>query len=162
MGNQKETCMAVFAVLLLGIIAITGCSDGWKSAGEQKAPARKQEALPPGPAEQEAFKKKIAELGVPVYKGATFVEVKRKATDSPLLSAVYELSPAHEKDYGDVKSFYSAGLKKALGSKGWTASQSADNVILYRKGFEIFYVELSRVIVSPDTNKIRIALHYGE
>lgn len=140
---------------------IFGCSDAGKNAQEKKPVVEKVEVLPVSAADQEAFKKKLAGLGIPMYKGANFVEVKKKSKDSPLLAAVYEVPAKREKDYDKVKSYYTAGLKKALVPKGWSAGKAADNVILYRKGFEIFFVEFSRIIIPPDTMKIRVAFQYG-
>jgi len=155
-------------IVLIGVlfivfctVAVIGCKKTQDRTRVQKAPAQQGvQAL--DPAAQEAFKKKLADLGVPMYKGATFVEVKRKAKDSPMLVSVYEVPAPGKNDYDKVKAFYSAGLKKALVPKGWAAAPAAENVILYRKGFEIFYTEFSQLIIPPDTKKILVSFSYGK
>jgi hypothetical protein len=161
MSLRKIKFLSAFMVLIFGVMFLAGCPDAPKSEQEKKPAARQEEVQPVSAADQEAFKQKIAKLGIPIYKGATFVEVKKKSKDSTLLVAVYEVPAQREKDYDKVKSYYAAGLQKALVPKGWAAGKAADNVILYRKGFEIFYVEFSRIIIPPDTKKIRIAFQYG-
>lgn len=160
MLGQYIQILTVFIVLMFG--TVIGCSDSRKGAQEKKPVVRQEEIQPVNAKDQEAFRKKLAGLGIPIYKGATFVEVKKRSKDSPLLVAEYEVPVQRENDYDKVKSYYTAGIKKALVPKGWVAGKAADNVILYRKGFEIFYVEFSRVIIPPDTKKIRIAFQYGK
>jgi hypothetical protein len=145
---------------MLGIFI--GCSDAGKSAQEKKPVVEKVEAQPVSAAEQEAFRQKISELGIRMYKGVTFVEVRKKSKDSPLLVAVYEVPAQRQNDYDKVKSYYTTGLKQALVPKGWAEGKASDNVILYRKGFEIFYAEFSRIIIPPDTKKIRVDFQYGK
>ena len=159
MPGQQIKILTLFIILMIG--TIHGCSDSRKGAQEKKPVVEKVEVPPVSAADQEAFRKKLAGLGIPMYKGAKFIEVKRKSKDSPLLVAVYEVPAQREKDYNKVKSYYAAGLKKALTPKGWAEGKAADNVILYRKGFEIFFVEFSRIIIPPDTMKIRVAFQYG-
>lgn len=158
-GRQVQI-WTLFIIIIFG--TINGCTDSRKGTQERKPVVVKAEAQPVNSADQEDFKQKIVKLGVPMYKDAKFVEVKRKAKDSPLLVAVYEVSVQRGNDYDKIKSYYTSGLKKALVPKGWTATQAAENVILYRKGFEIFYVEFSRIIIPPDTKKVRIAFQYGK
>lgn len=160
MTGQQIQIWTLFIVLLLG--TINGCSDVRKGAQEKKPVVQQEKVQPVSNADQDAFRQKIAKLGIPMYKGATFVEVKKKAEDSPLLVAVYEVSTQRENDYDKVRSYYAAGLKKALVPKGWAEGKAADNIILYRKGFEIFYAEFSRIIIPPDTKKIRVAFQYGK
>jgi len=38
---------------------------------------------------QDKLKQKLAELGIPVYEGAEFFEIRKKSKDSALLYAVY-------------------------------------------------------------------------
>jgi hypothetical protein len=151
--------LTLFIILLFGIII--GCTDAQKGAQEKKPAVRQKEVQPISATDQEAFKQKIAKLGIRMYKGAKFVEVKRKAKGSPLLVAVYEVPAKREKEYDKVKAYYAANLKKTLVPKGWAEGTAANNIILYRKGFEIFYVEFALVIIPPDTKKIRVSFHYG-
>jgi hypothetical protein len=149
----------LFVIILFGIII--GCSDSRKDAQKKKQVVQQEAAQPVSAADQEAFRQKIAKLGIPIYKGATFVEVRKKFKDSPMLVAVYEVPAKRESDYEKIKSYYAAGLRKALVPKGWVEGKAAGNVILYRRGFEIFFAEFSRVVIPPDTKKIRVALQYG-
>jgi len=143
------------------IMTVIGCSDTGKGAQEKKPVMRQEDVQPVSAADQDAFRKKLSGMGIPMYKGVTFVEVRKKSKDSPLLAAIYEVPVQRENDYDKVKSYYATGLKRALVPKGWAAGKAADNVILYRKGFEIFYAEFSRIIIPPDTMKIRVAFQYG-
>jgi hypothetical protein len=157
---QRHSILICALLIIFMFSIVIGCSDSRKGAQEKKPVVEKVEAQPVSAADQEAFRKKIEGLGIPMYKDATFVEVKRKAKGSPMLVALYEVPAQSENDYIKVKSYYTAGLKKALVPKGWAEGQVADNIILYRKGFKIFYVEFSRVIILPDTEKIRVAFQY--
>jgi hypothetical protein len=159
---MRENMTVIISLLILFICAgsFTACSDSHKK--EQQPPSVVQEQVPTvDEATRQAFKSKLDALGIPVYKGAAFVDIKRKSKDSPLLYAVYDAAVSGGKTYEDVRSFYAGSLKKVLGAKGWTVNRSRDNVILYRKGFEIFYVELVKVITPPAGEKVRIELHYG-
>lgn len=162
MSRHMIKIPTAFMIFISGVLLFAGCSDSRKGVQEKKPVVEKVYAQPVSPVDQEAFRQKIAKLGIPMYKGANFVEIKRKAKDSPLLVAVYEVPAQRENDYDKVKSYYTTGLKKALVSKGWTAGNAADNIILYRNGFEIFYVEFTRIVIPPDTKKIRVAFQYGK
>jgi len=157
--QRMNRYVAVITVLLA--VSLFGCSDAQKQAPEQKAAVLQQESPPVDAATQEAFRKKLSELGIPIYKGATFMEIKKKSKAGSLLAAVYEAPASRAHAYSEVISFYAAKLKKALVPKGWISAPAADNVILYRKDFEIFYVEFSQVIIPPDTKKIRVVFHFG-
>jgi hypothetical protein len=162
MNGRRRNIITFFMVTVCCSLLLFGCANDRKPAQEKKPVVMQEETHPVSAADQEAFRKKLAGLGIPLYKGAKFVEVKKKAKDSPLLVALYEISGRRENDFDKVKSYYAVGLKKALLPKGWVEAQAGDNVILYRKGFEIFFVEFSRVIVPPDTKKIRVAFQYGK
>ena len=161
MPGQQIQIWILFIILMFG--AIFGCSDSRKGLQEKKPVVEKAEVQPVrvSAADHEAFRKKLAELDIPTYKTAVFVDVIKKSKDGPMLVAVYEVPARHENDYDKVKAYYAAGLKKALVPKGWTEGKAVDNVILYRKGFEIFFVDFSRVVIPPDTMKIRVAFQYG-
>ena len=161
MREKIRSLIPALMALIVSAGSIAGCSDRHDSMDRTQTSVKLEQAPPLDEGAKQAFRKKIDALGIPVYKKATFVDIKRKAKDSPLLYAEYEAPDTHDKTYKDVKFFYEEGLRRALGPKGWTRGQSADSIILYRKGFEIFYVELSRVIVLPDTKKIRIVMQYG-
>src|SRR3990172_5368587 len=126
MPGQQIQILTLFIMLAFAIIS--GCSDSRKGTQEKMSVARQEEVQPVSAADQEAFKQKIAKMDIPTYKGATFVEVKKKSKDSPMLVAVYEVPAQREKDFDKVKSFYIAGLQKALVSKGWVEGKAADNV----------------------------------
>src|SRR3990172_12693765 len=117
MPGQQIQIWILFIILICGII--NGCSDFRKGAQEKKPVVRQEEVQAVIEAYQEAFKQKIAKLGIPTYKGATFVEVKKKSKDSPMLVAVYDVPVQRNNDYDKIKAYYAAGLKKALASKGW-------------------------------------------
>jgi hypothetical protein len=155
---SKKCVNATVAIIAISLFFAIGCS----RKQEQKPVASVQEAPAVNAAEAAAFRKKLEGMGVPVYTGAVFVEVKRSAKDSPLLYAVYETPDEGGRSYNDVKAFYARKLRGKLVPQGWVVDRSAENVIAYRKGFDIFYVELSRAIVIPDTRKIRISLYYGQ
>jgi hypothetical protein len=156
MRKYGFTVITALTALVISVSFIPGCSN------TRKASSVKQEQAPAvDEATQQAFREKLETFGIPVYPGAAFVDVKRKSKDSPLLYAEYDTLETRENTYEQVKSFYAAGLRRALGSKGWKVDRSKENVILYRKGFEIFYVELTRVVILPDARKIRIAFYHG-
>jgi hypothetical protein len=159
MKRQSVQIWTLFIILMFGMSI--GCTDARKGSQEKKPVAQQEEARPLSAADQKKFREKITGLGIPMYKGAEFVEVKRKAKNSPLFAVVYEIPNKHQSDFEKVRAFYAAGLKKALVPKGWAEGKGAGHVILYRKGFEIFYVEISRILIPPDTKKIRLAFHYG-
>jgi len=159
--DEQRINSHIAIITILFAVFISGCSDAQKQAPEQKAAVLQQESLPVDAATQEEFRKKLSELGVPIYKGATFIVVKKKSKEGGLLAAVYEAPASGAHAYNEVRSFYEAKLGKALVPKGWVSAPAVDNVILYRKGFEIFYVEFSQVIILPDTKKIRIVFNFG-
>lgn len=159
MYEQQALIRTFIIFLMFGIIV--GCSDGRKNAQEQKPVVQQEVIQPVNAMDKEELRKKIVEIGIPMYKGMAFVEVKRKSKGSPLLAAVYEVPAKGEKDYDKVRSYYAAGLKKALVPKGWVEGKATDTIILYRKGFEIFFADFSRIIIPPDIMKIRVVFNYG-
>lgn len=133
-----------------------------KSDQTQKAAVQGDVTIEVSPEEQEAFRKKLAELKIPLYKGAVFVEMKKKSKGSPLIYAVYDVPDTGPKAFEDVRNFYAAALRKTLRKQGWVRDPSAKNIHAYRKGFELIYMDFAKVIMLPDTNKIRITFHYGQ
>ena len=161
MAEHRIIILSALLVCIISAGSISGCSHKQEKADRKPVSAASEQAAPVDDAAKQAFRKKIDALDIPVYKNATFVDIKRKSKDSPLLYAEFVAPETRKKTYDEVKSYYAAALKKALGSKGWTMNPSAENVILYRKGFEMFFVELSRVSAQPEGKKIRIVMQYG-
>jgi hypothetical protein len=159
MKRQSVQILTLFIILMFGVTI--GCTDDRKNAQEKKPVAQQEEVRSLSAADQKKFRGKITGLGIPMYKGAEFVEVKRKAKNSPLFAVIYEIPAQGQRDYQKVRAYYAAGLKKALVPKGWAEGKGAGHIILYRKGFEIFFAEFSRIIIPPDKEKIRVAFHFG-
>ncbi len=156
MKNGKWSLLFPCLILAGMLLGAVGCT--------RNAATRAAQRIPPqaiAPVDQEAFLKKIADLGIPLYQGALFQEVRRQSSGSPLLAAVYEVATGSDRRYGQIRKFYDEGIRQALVAKGWTETPSAQNVIAYRKGFEVLYAEFSWLVVPPNAKKLQIVIEYG-
>jgi len=93
-----------------------GQADADKEKAAKSAEEAKPAAKPVSPAETASAKKKLDELGIPLYKGLTLDSM----TEGPKQYDLKYSMPANDgKSVESMKAFYKTELSKKLPKKGW-------------------------------------------
>lgn len=166
----------IYSTFILACIAFmfiaAGCS------GDKKPVSEKQESIkekkPTKLNTREAYENKIAELGISIYKGSEFVEVKKSNTWGGNV-IVYNLSvdkeggvfSTYKESYEKLRSYYTDEFKNKLKPNGWKESiMSGEDKIIYMKPIkigeqEVFVVSISHPGMSSMVKVQRISFFYG-